>query len=267
MRNKCLTVVGGGQMARALLCGMLDKGVIAASDVRVVEPSHSGCDWWAKNRPDVPVGDNLASDVAESDIVILAVKPYVIPKVANQSASFWDGKLVISIAAGVTLETLCSLIGHDRVVRVMPNTPSLVGAGASAFCVAADVAADDKAWIESSLQSIGVVAEVEESHMDAVTAVSGSGPAYVCLIVEAMADGGVFAGLPRDLAMKLATQTVLGTAKMIAETGRHPGELKDSVASPGGTTIAALRVLEQNGLRRALIDAVVAAANRSRELK
>ena len=148
----------------------------------------------------------------------------------------------------------------------MPNTPSLVRAGASAFCCEHEVTPDDKAWIESMLGSVGLTIEVAESQMDAVTGLSGSGPAYVCMVIEALADGGVQEGLPRKMAMQLATQTVFGTAKMIAETKRHPGELKDAVASPGGTTIAAIAVLEQNGLRGALAQAVSASAARSREL-
>jgi pyrroline-5-carboxylate reductase len=148
----------------------------------------------------------------------------------------------------------------------MPNTPSLVRQGASAFCCAPEVTAEDRNWIEQMLQCVGLAVEVSESQIDAVTGLSGSGPAYVCMIIEAMADGGVLAGLPRDLAMRLATQTVLGTAQMIAETKRHPGEWKDAVASPGGTTIAAIAVLEQNGLRGALLQAVAASAQRSQQL-
>jgi pyrroline-5-carboxylate reductase len=174
--------------------------------------------------------------------------------------------LVVSIAAGISLDQLCGWIGHKRVIRVMPNTPCLVGEGASAFCGSDDVTKEDNDWIESMLSSVGLAVQVEEKQMDAVTGLSGSGPAYVCLIIEALADGGVLAGLPRQMAMKLATQTVLGTARMVAETGRHPGELKDAVASPGGTTIAAIAVLEQNGVRGALVKAVEASAKRSQEL-
>ncbi|EMI16773.1 pyrroline-5-carboxylate reductase [Rhodopirellula maiorica SM1] len=164
------------------------------------------------------------------------------------------------------LKSLCGWIGHQRVVRVMPNTPCLVGQGVSAFCGGSDVTDQDNEWITTLFSSVGLAIPVLESQMDGVTGLSGSGPAYICLIVEALADGGVLAGLPRPLAMKLAAQTVLGTAQMIAETGRHPGELKDSVTSPAGTTIAAVQVLEQNGIRGALIDAVAASARRSREL-
>ncbi|MFK8112618.1 MAG: pyrroline-5-carboxylate reductase [Rubripirellula sp.] len=265
MSDRKLAVVGGGQMGRALVGGMLANQVIPPEQVGLVEPSDAGQAWWRENQPGVTIGE-LASVVPECDLVLLAVKPNVIAAVAKQKGRFWQGKLVVSIAAGVSLDQLSSLIGHKRVVRVMPNTPSLVAAGASAFCCGSDVTDEDKQWIQSMLDSVGLAVQVSEDQMDAVTGLSGSGPAYVCMVIEAMADGGVQAGLPRALAMQLATQTVLGTAKMIAETGRHPGELKDAVASPGGTTIAAIATLEQNGLRGAMIEAVVTSANRSRQM-
>jgi pyrroline-5-carboxylate reductase len=265
MSDKKLAVVGGGQMGRALVGGMLCGGVIDTGAVQLVEPSDESRAWWVENHPGI-VSCELASAVSASDTVLLAVKPNIVPAVAKQKGRFWSGKLVISIAAGIGLEQLCGWIGHKRVVRVMPNTPSLVREGASAFCCGGEVSGEDRAWIQSMLDSVGMAVEIEEGQMDAVTGLSGSGPAYVCMVIEAMADGGVQAGLPRPLALKLAIQTVLGTAKMIGETKRHPGELKDAVASPGGTTIAAISVLEQNGLRGALIQAVNASANRSREL-
>ena len=261
-----LAIVGGGQMGRALAGGMLARGVISAAELCVVEPSSDGRAWWSEHQKDVSVVELLDQAIESADAVLLAVKPGVIAKVAQQKTGFWSGKLVVSIAAGINMTKLADWIGHKRLIRVMPNTPSLVGEGASAFCCAADVTADDEAWIETVLQSVGMAVRVDEIQMDVVTGLSGSGPAYVCLVIEALADGGVLAGLPRALAQKLATQTVLGTAAMVAQTGRHPGELKDAVASPGGTTIAALRVLEQNGVRGAFIDAVAASANRSREL-
>ena len=261
-----LAIVGGGQMGRALAGGMLARGVISAAELCVVEPSSDGRAWWSEHQKDVSVVELLDQAIESADAVLLAVKPGVIAKVAQQKTGFWAEKLVVSIAAGINMTKLADWIGHKRLIRVMPNTPSLVGEGASAFCCAADVTVDDEAWIETVLQSVGMAVRVEETQMDAVTGLSGSGPAYVCLVIEALADGGVLAGLPRALAQKLATQTVLGTAAMVAQTGRHPGELKDAVASPGGTTIAALRVLEQNGVRGAFIDAVAASADRSREL-
>mgnify|MGYP003632884061 CR=1 FL=1 len=266
MQKQRLAVVGGGQMGRALVCGMLDKQVIHDADVVIVDHNVASRQWWSENRPHIEVCPDLSEAVKDANTVMLAVKPKVIGKVAQQADRFWDGKLVISVAAGVMLKSLCGWIGHQRVVRVMPNTPCLVGQGVSAFCGADDVSEQDSAWITTLFSSVGLAIPVLESQMDGVTGLSGSGPAYVCLIVEALADGGVLAGLPRPMAMKLAAQTVLGTAQMIAETGRHPGELKDSVTSPAGTTIAAVQVLEQNGIRGALIDAVVASARRSREL-
>jgi pyrroline-5-carboxylate reductase len=266
MKHMQLTVVGGGQMGRALVGGMLSGGIIDQERIQIVDPDPASLEWWNQNHANVRVTADLAEGAKNADVVILAIKPNILPKVAQQSPSFWDGKLVVSIAAGISLKKLGDWIGHRRVVRVMPNTPCLVGEGASAYCGHDDVTEADKQAIQSMLQSVGIAVEVSESQMDAVTGLSGSGPAYICLIIEALADGGVLKGLQRPLAMKLATQTVLGAAKLVAETGRHPGDLKDAVASPGGTTIAALNVLEQKGLRGALIDAVKASADRSREL-
>ena len=263
--NPKIGLVGGGQMGRALVGGMIQAGVVSQSDVLLVEPDASSQAWWRDNHRDVRI-EELATVASEADLVLLAVKPNVIPKVAEQPTGFWSKNLVVSIAAGISLEQLTGWVGHNRIVRVMPNTPSLVGAGASAYCGAADVTDADLELVQAVLSSVGLAVEVAESQMDAVTGLSGSGPAYVCLMIEALADGGVLTGLPRPLAMRLAAQTVMGTAKMVAETGRHPGELKDAVASPGGTTIAALKVLEQNGLRAALIQAVEASAHRSAQM-
>jgi pyrroline-5-carboxylate reductase len=217
MTKTKLAVVGGGQMGRALVGGMLASNVLATDQIHLVEPSDESQAWWTETHRGVEIGD-LSSSVAASDAVLLAVKPNIIPAVAKQKGRFWTGKLVISIAAGIGLEPLCGWIGHQRVVRVMPNTPSLVREGASAFCCASDVTDEDKAWIQSMLDSVGLAVEVDETQMDAVTGLSGSGPAYVCMMIEAMADGGVLAGLPRPLAMQLAIQTVRGTAIMIAES-------------------------------------------------
>ena len=260
-----LAVIGGGQMGRALVGGLLASDVISGSEVMLVEPDSASRDWWADNHPEI-ISADLAGAVSQCDAALLAVKPNIIPNVLCEIGSGWQDKLVISIAAGIDLADLCHGVGHERVARVMPNTPSLVGQGASGYCCGSQVSPEDRNWIQSALDSVGLAVEVAESQMDAVTGVSGSGPAYVCIVIEALADGGVLAGLPRPLAMKLATQTVLGTATMIAETKRHPAELKDAVASPGGTTIEAISVLEQNGVRGALIEAVAASAERSREM-
>lgn len=261
-----LAVIGGGQMGRALVGGIVASELISAVDVILVEPDAAGRAWWAKQHPSIKTTD-LPTAVAECDAVLLAVKPNVLLSVIEVEEVKWQDKLVISIAAGIGLDDLCEALGHSRVARVMPNTPCLVRQGASGYCCGDDVSSEDRTWIQSVLDSVGLAVEVAESQMDAVTGLSGSGPAYICLVVEALADGGVLAGLPRPLAMKLATQTVLGTATMIAETQRHPGDLKDAVASPGGTTIEAISVLEQNGVRGALIEAVAASAERSREMR
>ena len=265
MSDNRLAVVGGGQMGRALVGGMIAGDVLAENQIDLVEPSEDSQAWWRENHPAVEIKE-LAAAVQACDAAMLAVKPNVIPAVAQQKGRFWNSTLVVSIAAGVSLEKLCGWIGHSRVARVMPNTPSLVGQGASAYCCGRDVTDEDKSRIQSMLDSVGLAVAVDEGQMDAVTGLSGSGPAYVCMMIEAMADGGVLAGLPRPLAMQLATQTVLGTAAMISQTQRHPGELKDAVASPGGTTIAAISVLEQQGFRGAIVEAVAASAQRSREL-
>jgi len=256
-------------MARALVAGILQGGGAVAENLTVVDPDPDVKDWWNQNHPDVAFGQTFEEALPSAGKVMLAVKPNVVPAVLNSPTDplqAWGGKLVLSIAAGVPLKTLASGAGHGRVVRVMPNTPSLVGQGASGYCTGPDISATDRQWVEQTLGSVGTVVEVTEAQIDAVTGVSGSGPAYVFMLIEALADGGVAAGLTRTVALDLAIQTVLGAATMVRDSSRHPAQLKDNVCSPGGTTIAAVRSLEQNGFRAALIDAVVTAATRSREL-
>ena len=265
VQNK-VALVGGGRMGRALIDGMTAAGVVAAPAVCVVEPNESSRGWWRENQPSCQIAESIPEAIADAHVVILAVKPDVIARAAKEGGVAWKGRLVMSVAAGISLAKLTPWFGGDRVIRVMPNTPCLVGQGVSAYSCAPGVTADDRKLAHTMLSAVGWAAEVDEKLMDAVTGLSGSGPAYVCLVIEALADGGVLAGLPRDLALKLATQTVLGTAKMVAETGEHPAALKDAVASPGGTTIAGLRALEQNGVRSAFIEAVAAASHRSHEL-
>ena len=253
-------------MGRALVGGMLSRQVVEEGDLLIVEPDSDSRTWWNEHHGGVTVTEFLGQAVAGSDVLLVAVKPHVVQSVLQSLPKDCDKKLVISIAAGIVLEQLSTWCGHSRVIRVMPNTPCLVGQGASAFCGGKDATEEDYQVIESMLQSVGVAFRVTESQMDAVTGLSGSGPAYVCMIIEALADGGVMEGLPRPLAMQLATQTLAGTSRMIQETGKHPGELKDAVSSPGGTTIAAIASLEQNALRGALIEAVKRSAQRSREI-
>jgi pyrroline-5-carboxylate reductase len=206
--------------------------------------------------------------VKSSDVVLLAVYPQVVRKVLPEIASFvTDGHLVISIAAGVTTQQILEGLGAQRrVVRVMPNTPALVGAGAAAYCLAGTATEADANFVSEFFGVVGKAWRVEERQLDAVTGLSGSGPAYVFAIIEALSDGGVRMGLPRQVAVALAAQTVLGAAKMLIDTGLHPGQLKDQVTSPGGTTIAGIHALERSGLRAAMMNAVEAATERSRAL-
>ncbi|MEM9827104.1 MAG: pyrroline-5-carboxylate reductase [Planctomycetota bacterium] len=262
-----LTFVGGGQMARAMAGGILDSGVVTGEALTVVNPPGANADWWTRHRPGVRVLAPEQWGVGDHDdgVVVLAVKPdKILPLIAAYDA--WKDRPVVSIAAGVTLGQLISAVGHSRVIRVMPNTPSLVGFGMSGYVCGDDVTANDRQSLVGLLDAIGQHVEVTERQLEALTGLSGSGPAYVYLMIEALADGGVAAGLPRQIAMQLATQTVRGGAEMVAQTGQHPGVLKDAVASPGGTTIAGISTLEQNGFRWALVDAVTTAAKQARRM-
>jgi pyrroline-5-carboxylate reductase len=201
-------------------------------------------------------------------VLVLAVKPQSMRGVLDELRPIVKPEqLVISIAAGVPLSALATALGaHVRLVRVMPNTPCLVGQGASAYALGSAATPDDAELAQSLLATVGLAVHVPETLLDAVTGLSGSGPAYAFQVIEALSDGGVCAGLPRDVATRLAAQTLLGAAQMVLSTGQHPGALKDAVASPGGTTIAGLHELERGGLRAALMNAVVAATKRSQEL-
>ncbi len=259
--------IGSGKMATALARGLVAAGFttveqIVASDVVPAAKQQFADETGAR------VVDSNAEVAAASQILILAVKPQQMSGVLAELKPCLNSQhLVISIAAGIPLKTLLAGLGEQtRLVRVMPNTPCLVGESASGFAIGGAATADDKTLVEQLLSAVGVAVAVEEKLLDAVTGLSGSGPAYVYQIIEALSDGGVRVGLPRDVATKLAAQTVMGAAKMVLETGQHPGVLKDAVTSPGGTTIAGLHALERGGLRAALMNAVEAATNRSREL-
>ena len=203
-----------------------------------------------------------------ADIIFAAVKPGIMIKVLSEiTSSLNKDSLVVSIAAGVTLDQLARALGHDRkIIRAMPNTPALVGEGAAGYSLAPEAQAADGELANRILSAVGVAMQVDEKYLTAVTALSGSGPAYVFEFIRALSDGGVAEGLPRDVATKLAIQTVLGSAAMAKETGIHPAILKDQVTSPGGTTIRALEVLEDRAFAGAVIAAVRACARRSEEL-
>jgi len=265
--GKSVVFLGTGNMAEALLKGLLREGTADPEEIVCAEPRPERREEIA-NRYGVEVtGDNRAA-AAEGDLIILSVKPQVVEAVLAEIAPAIDAaKLLVSIAAGVSIATLArALPAGTRIVRTMPNTPALVGAGATALARGPHASEADLTVARALFEAVGTAVVVDEPLLDGVTGLSGSGPAYVFLAIEVLADGGVKAGLPRPAAVALAAQTVLGAARLVLETGRHPGELKDMVTSPGGTTIAGVHALEARGFRAALIEAVEASARRSREL-
>jgi pyrroline-5-carboxylate reductase len=258
--------LGAGRMATALARGWLSAGLVRPEDVCASDPVPAARDAFAAATACATHADNGAV-VRASDLLVLAVKPQSMASLFAEVRPILRSPLVISVAAGISIRQLQDGLGPScRIVRVMPNTPCLVGASASAYASSAEATSADVALVDRLMNAVGKAFRVSESLLDAVTGLSGSGPAYVYVIIEALADGGVRAGLPRDVAQTLAAQTVLGSAKMVLETGTHPAVLKDMVASPGGTTIVGLHALERGGLRAALIDAVESAARRATEL-
>jgi pyrroline-5-carboxylate reductase len=260
-----LQVIGGGKMGEALLAGLLAAGWAAPEGLRVVEKLPARADELRARFPGMAVEE--APGAAEGHVV--AVKPGDVEAAckAIAAADGPDRSPVLSIAAGVTIARLeAALSPGTPVVRAMPNTPALVGAGAAAIAAGHAAGEDDMVWAEQILGAVGSVARVDEPLLDAVTGLSGSGPAYVFLVVEAMIEAGVLAGLPRPVSAALAVQTVTGAAKLITETGDTPEVLRAAVTSPGGTTAAGLRALERAGVRVGFLDAVMAATERSREL-
>jgi pyrroline-5-carboxylate reductase len=259
-------MIGGGVMGEALLSRIIAQQVFPASDILVSEPAVARRDYLATTYGIQVTHDN-ALVMQASQAILLAIKPQIFAQVVAQLPLGQPSEtIVLSILAGTTLAQLEAAFSQQPVVRVMPNTPAQVGAGISAIAGGIRATAAHLAIATSILRTVGSVVEVPESMLDAVTGLSGSGPGYVALVVEALADGGVIAGLPRAIAMQLAIQTVLGTAQLLQSTGMHPGQLKDQVTSPGGTTIAGVAELEKRGLRSALIEAVRAATDRSQAL-
>ncbi len=259
--------IGGGNMAGALVRGLLLSKTVEADHVIVSDVKRERLKELASE-----YGVQTTTDNEElgrwADVLVLAVKPQIVDRVLpTVAASLNEGDLVISVAAGVPIEALeTRLPAGARVVRAMPNTAAIALAGATAIAAGTHATDDDMALAQSLFEAVGRCVTVDESLLDAVTGLSGSGPAYVMLMIEALADGGVKVGLGRDTALLLAAQTVYGAAKLQLETGEHPGRLKDMVTSPGGTAIAGLHTLEAGGLRRTLIDAVEAASLRAAEL-
>jgi pyrroline-5-carboxylate reductase len=261
-----IAFVGGGQMAEAMIGGLLAGQMCPAESIWATDPVPERRDRL-KMRFGIRVGPANREAVAWADVVVLAVKPQTLPAVLSELGPILPHALVISIVAGVKILTIMEQIsGVVRVVRAMPNIPALVREGMTALTLGSAASEDDSHLARTVFEAVGRVVLVEERLMDAVTGLSGSGPAYVFQAIEALADGGVMMGLPRQTAELLAAQTVLGAARLVLESGVHPAQLKDRVASPGGTTIAGLHRLEQGGFRATLMAAVEAATTRSKEL-
>lgn len=265
---KKVAFVGGGAMAEAIIKGIIGSGLLAPASVYVGEHTQQRCDYLHTTYGVNAMTDNCAA-VAEADLVIFAVKPQVAPVALNAEllASFKKEAWVLSIMGSVTLEQLHRYAPGFPIIRTMPNTPLAVGAGMTAICCDDAVTEAMKADANAIFSCCGETEFVEESQIEAITALSGCGPGYAFVIIDAMADAGVRAGLPRALAIKLAAQTLAGSGKLCIESGLHPAQLRDQVTSPGGTTIAGIHALENHGVRGAFYDAVQAVLTRSKELQ
>jgi len=258
-----LGFIGAGNMGSAMIGGILKSGLITSKDIRAVARSQETLDRIGSQ---YGIGTSLdAKEVVDfADIIILAVKPYQLAGLLKELVGLLDGKILVSVAAGLTMDHLEEMVGSDKkIIRAMPNTPAMVGQAMSALVKNDQITDNDLVEVDKIFKCIGKTQLIDESMMDAVIGVSGSSPAYVFMFIEAMADA---AGLPRDQAYQFAAQAVYGSAKMVMETGLHPGVLKDMVCSPGGTTIRAVEVLEENGLRNAVIKGQLACVKRSKEM-
>ena len=264
--EKRIGFIGGGMMAEAMIKGIVAKGIVPPDMIYVSDHKAARADYLS-DAYGVNASVGASGFIEMMDVVVLAVKPQAIEKDMDEV----DGKvkedaIIVSIVAGITIGTIEKKFMGHLVVRVMPNTPLAVGAGMSAYSLSDEYSGEREELVAELLSAGGKAVKVKESMMDAVTGLSGSGPAYGFLVIDALSDGGVAAGLPRATARLLAAQTMLGAAQMVLATGEHPDVLRDQVTSPAGTTIAGVRLLEEKGVRGALIDAVIAASERSSEL-
>lgn len=265
MITKKIGLLGCGNMTGAIIDGALKSGIIEKENVYGYDVFPAAMDKMHDRG--IHVMNNNAEVCASSDIILLGTKPQNAAEALEICGDKLDGKVLMSIAAGVTIERLRAMIqGEARILRIMPNTPAMVFEGASAFCTETDLTEEEKTIATDLFESIGIVEWVPEKLIDTVCGLSGGGPAYAAMFIEALSDGAVKNGLPRATAYRLAAQTCLGTAKMILETGIHPGALKDMVSSPGGTTIEGIKALEAGGMRHAVIDCIDAATAKSSKL-
>jgi pyrroline-5-carboxylate reductase len=263
---KKLYFIGSGKMATAIAGGVVSAGIISSAEMGAFDPAEAAADTFAAATGILTDTDSPVNGIADAEAILIAVKPQMITTALSPYRDLLKNKLLISIAAGITIAKLHEITGAARIIRVMPNTPALVGKGASAFAAADACTEADIDFAKTLLDAVGLSMTVKENDLDAVTALSGSGPAYVFEFIQALADGGVAEGLTRDAALQLAIQTVAGAAEMIKATGEHPSALKDKVTSPAGTTSRALELLASQGFSGTVIQAVRAAAARSREL-
>ena len=258
--------IGAGQMARALARGFVERRHLSAEDVSAADCSTEACRSFLEAVPGAQIAASNPELVRASEVVFLAVKPQNLSTVFQDLAPVAANRLIISVAAGVTLRQLAQGLGTERIARVMPNTPCLIGQGASGYCPGPGASEADTVLVGQLLDAIGISDQVPEPLLDVVTGLSGSGPAFVYQFIEALTDGGVANGLPRATAQRMAAQTVAERREMVLQSGEHPAVLRDRVASPGGTTIAGIEALERGAFRATVLSAVRSATERSREL-
>lgn len=261
-----VTLIGGGTMGEAIIKSLLRKKLTEKKEITVSDVAAARCDYL-KKKYDINITSSNLTAVRGAEVVVLAVKPQEMLKVMEQFAGKLKSQLVISIAAGITLESICTRLNYRQVVRAMPNTPAQVGKGMTVWIATKELSEQNHVKARDILAAMGEEHYfADEKYMDMATAISGSGPAYVFLVIESLIDAGVHIGLPRDVAQKLVIETITGSAEAMEKMGKHPAELKNMVTSPGGTTAEALYKLEMGGLRSLLISAVEAAYNKARGL-
>jgi len=265
--EKVIGFIGSGNMGQAMIGGIIKSGLVSSSNIIVSDLDQKKLDFISGEYKTQVTTDSIEL-VKKSDVIFLAIKPNIYKIVLKQIKEYvTEGKIIVSIAAGKTLESLEDILGENaKIVRAMPNTPALVNEGMAAICKNGNVTTEELSFVKQLFESFGKAEEIAEYLFDSVVGVSGSSPAYVFMFIEALADAAVLGGLPRDKAYKFAAQAVLGSAKMVLETGKHPGELKDMVCSPGGTTIEAVASLEKEGFRHAVIKCVKECMKKSKEM-
>lgn len=261
---KNIGIIGYGNMGRVIVSSILNTEIVSPNAIMVSDSSIEKMEELKKTN--INICDENKQTAEYSDVLILAVKPDILLDVVNEIKDFIkDEAIIVSIAAGITMDTIEGAFGHKtKIIRAMPNTPAMVGEAMSSLCHNKNIQEEDLKFVFDIFSSFGKVQIVDEKMMDVITAVAGSSPALVYMFIEALADGGVLQGLPRSYAYKMAAQAVLGAAKMVLETGIHPGELKDKVCSPGGTTIEAVYVLEKRGFRSSVIESVARCTEKSK---